>query len=390
VVRRRNAIGFGLALLAVSAVLMIYGAQEVLSPTPAIDRAAEVLESDSAHGYEDDAERLATTPDWLARYPELLPTFHMHPSTKGPGIILTYHLMARVIGHGRDLAIAIAVTLALVSAAAVPAVYLLVRTLGGTNAAGFAGASLYALAPSLGGFWPSFDAAYPLGTSLLVSTWHLALVRRSWRLAVLSGVLMAGLTLFAYNLAVLGAFLLFDTYLVLRPRADRWLAGARCAFLASMAFVAFYGLVYMTTRFDPLATFAAAYDNQRVLLETIPRPYPATALFDLTDLAFGLGWIPVIPAIVGTAGAVIKRSSAQSGNRHAGTCVACLGQVLVVTSLALLPGESARVLLFLFPFVVVPAAIEVARWRARSQHLLMACTFLVSLAVTRSVTFVVA
>ena len=385
---RRIPVWVPLVILTLTAAFLLHGAQEISSPGSVTDRVAGVLESDPAHGFHDDAMRLATEDDWLRRYPDLLPTLHLHPSTKGPGIILAYRALASVLGYGRSLTNTMGLLLGFVSLLAVPAVYVTTRVLGGGRRAGLLAATFMAIAPSLGAFWPSFDAVYPVVACVLIVLWHRALDRSEPVTAAVFGIALALTVLFAWNILVLGAFLLLLTIVLVR-RDVSVLRVALQAGIALAAFAVFYVVTWIAIDYDVIATFTAALDVQQGLLELIPRPYPDTALFDLTDVALGLGWAPAIVAVVGTVVAVVV--ALRTGTFWTGTAairLACLLQLVIVAVLALLPGETARVMLFMFPLVIIAAAMEAARWRVWSSSVLVGATFVLSILITRTMSFV--
>lgn len=379
-----------LTLLALCAALLIYAAQDIVTADAAIDRAASVLESPTAHGYYTDYLRVAKG-NWLERFHEMTPTFNLHSRTKGPGALLFYSLLSAVVDPGRALTRVAAAILGLLSLLGIPLVFALARTLGATGRAAFASASLFAIAPALGAFWPSFDAVYPVVTCLLAIAWHQALVTNRARYSVAFGGLLAVTLLFTYNLLVLGAFFLAyaAVWTVRSSTAGQpWYRSLgrplRHALTAMAVLVLLYGAFYVTSGFDPIATFGSALGNQSDLLNEIPRPYPATAVFDLTDLALGMAWLPVLPAAVAARAAVKDLRGARSQ-----LVLLCLFPPVLVALLALLPGETARVMLFMVPLVLVAAGLEVSRWGEATRLVLYAATIALSIAVVRTMIFVI-
>jgi hypothetical protein len=113
-------------------------------------------------------------------------------------------------------------------------------------------------------------------------------------------------------------------------------------------------LLWLATGFDPIQTFRVSCANQHQMLASIQRPYPWTILFDLTDFALGSSWISMLLV----AYWVLSRPG--QPKRWMGWV--CLGQIGVVAATGLLPGETARVWLFLLPLLAVPIGEELASW----------------------------
>jgi hypothetical protein len=383
------------------------------------------VESPMIESYFADAAALCNGPgtvrDWLAGYPQLLPQMYLHSQTKGPGPVLLFVPFIRIFGETDRAALAAAIALALLIPLAVPATYALARALGiGRDGAFFAAAAV-SLFPSLVLFYPLLDGLWVSVTAVLLALWARALRGNSTAAAAGAGAVLFALTLCVYNVLVIGALMVAYGF-ALPPRGRRVGRFLRAAVVAVLIFVALYGLLFVTTGFDPVATFQAAHANQARLLPTFDRPYPRTILFDLTDFALGVGWIALVPAVLavarprgdddvssasrgddgggaaasdrgeatgpGDGGATGPDRAAASGpdggrigrphdGRAAGPgrLVLLLGllELLVVAATGLLPGETARVWAFLTPLVAVPAGAELARWRPAARVVFFAC-----------------
>src|SRR5262249_42758727 len=109
--------------------------------------------------------------------------------------------------------------------------------------------------------------------------------------------------------------------------------------------------------YRPWAAFKTAASLQSSLLRLIPRPYPQTVFFDLTDFALGSGWIAVILVAL-----YLIRHQRHLREKQPALVAAGLAQLLVVAVLGLLPGETARVWMFLLPLLMLPVGLELARW----------------------------
>jgi len=141
--------------------------------------------------------------------------------------------------------------------------------------------------------------------------------------------------------------------------------------------VTFYAFLYALTGFDPIQAFSQALANQRTLLTryAADRPYPATAIFDLTDFFLGLGWIA--PIYLATAVRLL--------NRPLAFLTAC--QILCVAASSLLPGETARVWIFMMPLVAILTAESMSKRSRHLQWIILICTIIMTIAVHQNMHF---
>jgi hypothetical protein len=344
-------------------------------------RIAELVASPSVTSYFTDGWRLADggSLDWIAAYPDTYATLTFHSLTKPPGPVLYYWVLVRLVGPAAAATVG-GLLLAFAAAGVVPATAWLTRALTGDRTAGAEGATFVALSAGLAVFLPELDQAYPLLACGVLGLWAIAVREdRSWHAAG-SGLLLAFACFFSYAFLVLGAFLVVYTLLALRARGAPISAAARPFAAAAAAFTAFYAATGLLLGFDPLATLAGALENQRRILEQVPRPFPATVLFDLTDFAMGLSWVGAVLAGLGAA----RRD--QTPWRWLGA--ACLGQLAIVAATGLLAGETIRVWLFMVPLAAVPIDRELSRWSAPARGLAFACTAALTFAIARNLLFV--
>lgn len=357
-------------------------AQGVLSEPFSLARLSRIIESPGAHGYVQVARALLHEPGWLSHYPDLSPSFPLHAKTKPPGVVACHLGLIRLFGPRPGTSAVAALLLGAVATLGVPASFGMTRQLTGSERAGFVAAMLFALSPALGAFFPSFDAVYPALSASLVFCWDRALRGGgAWSLAF--GALLMLASLFSYSLLVIGVFLALLSLV-------RWRSGVlglRDLFLRSVVGLAVAGLLYaalfFATGFDPIATLRTALASQSVLLTKIPRPYPDTVLFDLTDFLMATGWITFVPAMVAWVRALRAHAWTQ-----AGIIGAVWLQLLVLALIALLPGETIRVWLFLLPLYVMAVAAELSHWTPFARRGFYACVALVSGAVLQNMIFV--
>jgi hypothetical protein len=120
---------------------------------------------------------------------------------------------------------------------------------------------------------------------------------------------------------------------------------------------------------------------QDQFLHLIRRPYPGSVPWDVYDFSLGSGWIPVVLLALAAGRITNKwRSLPESLRVFVPSALGCL---LIVAASGLLPGEAARLWLFLQPFVVVLAGIELAGW-SKGWRLTACGLSLVILAVIRA------
>ena len=195
-----------------------------------------------------------------------------------------------------------------------------------------------------------------------------------------------------------GAILeLADGSLLSVPEYDRYDTGwflladprhhiQRVAVQASMGlFVVVIGYVvlWLSTGFDPLATFASALQNQERLAAAWQRPYPQTIVFDLTDFAMGTGWISFL--LAGLFLARHRSSPLQSHELRMAIC--CVGQILFVGVAGLIPTETARVWIFLMPLLMFPVGEELVRWSNKTRATVFGCMWLLLAAIHQNLVF---
>jgi hypothetical protein len=361
--------------------LTILGAE---SDPFSLAKIAHVTASPGAAGYFIAAERLMPVPDWLARYPELMPTLPFHAATKPPGIVLYNMSIIRLFGASQQAAMVAGTVIGILATLAVPAMFWLSRATGAHPTAALHGAALMAICPSLTNCLPEFDQLYPVVTCALVGLWISALQRDRLSSSAAFGLVLASALFFAYNLLVLGFFLagLAVYFMVRRPRMPGRTI-ARHVGAALGALVCWYLLVWLVFGFNPLASFQSALSNQARLLNEIARPYPATVLFDITDFAMGIAWIPLL-----WMGFDIVASRRRADTFATVVAALSAAQLLVVAASGLLPGETFRVWMFLLPLVAHPAACEIGRWPFGSRMVALGCVWFLTTVIGQNMVFI--
>lgn len=381
--RGKMHVSVALAALMLAMLAMASLAVSVQSTPFGLDRFSRIISSPIATAYYADAVRLSAVERWLAQFHLLSPQLYAHSMTKPPGPILVASAFVRWT-DAPALMLGLAITA--VSALSIPATYVMSRVLGADKQAAFASASLMALSPGLVLFCPEFDQVYPILSCGMIVSWVASLERQRLAYAALFGVFLAVATFMAYNLLVLGALLALYSLAWLLRAQGRHAVRLVVHVIAALAVVLMaYSALWLTTRYDPVATFRAALANQARLLEVVQRPYPATILFDLWDFALGVGWLPV-----GLAAATLasRMRRGWTSDRTTWAVVLVALQLAIVAVTALLPGETARVWIFMMPLMAFAAGLELAEWRLAERMVVYASMWLLLAVICQNMTFI--
>lgn len=376
-----------LVLTTFSLQLVTMGAQ---SETFSARRIVGVVQNPSATSYFGAAVRFRKHQAFLAEYHEIIPTLgprhHLHSRIKPPGPTLYYMYWVKTMKRPIPAALFGGLVIMLLASLVGPATWFFLRAAGATGAEAFFGASMASVASGQILFCPALDQVYPILSCGFLGGWIAALRSDRIRHAVVFGVALAVTCFFAYNMLVAGALLALFTLLFLLRDPRRHLQTIFKHVAVGLGVVGgLYVLLWWRTGFRPIATFKAAYANQQDNLKYIARPYPETVWFDLLDFALGSSWILFGVALLGTI-RLLKRPLGDRGLLSLLVWV----QLLIVALTALLPGETARVWLFLLPLLALPAGIEMARWKAGERLVAVLGMGFVLAAICQNMTFILA
>ena len=322
------------------------------------------VEHPDINSYHSEAQRVDDVGQWLATFPERAPSFLLHAKTHPPGPILYYVFLNRVFGTHSGALIG-GILLGLLGALAIPLLYLLVREISGSARAGLVAATLWAILPGPILMLTSFDALFPALTLAMVVRWRRALsastLLKTSAAAGACGCLMFVALLFAHNILVLGAWFSLSTGLAVlfeatgEGRRNALIAAASGIGVASAAVLAGFALLFTLTGYNHIAALRAAVEMQETLSMQLHRPYNYTVVWDLYDFFLAAGWV-MFGLVVSFFGG--WRSYSRGTRAFA---IAAIGTLLIVDLSGLLAAEAARVWLFLQPFTVALAAVELSR-----------------------------
>jgi hypothetical protein len=385
--RPRTPTAVVLALFMVGVMAMKLASVAVLTRPMSLDAVGAIVVHPDTTSYFTDAGRVtrahASGYGWLAHYPEILrlPDLNLHTRSKPAGPVTFFITIIRAGGYTRYTAVVSGVILGALATLSIPATWWFVRAMLdiGSDDAAIRAAALLALCPGFVLLFPVFDPIYVAFAAVMLATWHLAMSRDRLTWSAATGAALMATTFVSYTPLVLGAFMFADSLLLTpAPFRARIVRLIRHGVTALLVCAAAYGVLWLLTGYDPIATFRQAAANQRALLteHAVDRPYPWTALFDLTDFALGAGWIIPVTAIA----AAVRRN-------HVRLVLICLGMPLLVAVTGLLQSETARVWNFMLPLLILPAAIEMGRWTRSERAAIYLAMIVVLLVAGQNLTF---
>lgn len=373
-----------LVLLTVSLPVLQLAGNLVASNPYGFDDMVGAIQNRMNTSYYTDANRLIDARQSLGQilgeFPRLMPNFNMHAREKPPGPVLFYSILIRLLGRGRVVPLAAGWIIALVTGLSIPAIYALGRFLDFDFRAAFHAAAIFCMAPGVMFFFPQFDTWYPALVCTQALAWGLYLrTGRRRYLAALATLLWLA-TFWAYNTLVFGVFLTGIFILEARRSRAAFDRLGRAIYSILLFFLIAYGLLYLLTNFNPIATFQTALAEQKKADIHLQRPFPQTLPGDLAEFCVGIGWGAVLAAGLGAA----LRKPRGANNAHAAVWLSFV-QLLVVAGSGLLRCETGRVWIFLMPLLAWPAGMEIAKWTPRWRAAFYAACWLAMSAVLANV-----
>ena len=369
-----------LLLMLASFALQVLG---MLCDPDGFTRLQAIVLSPVATSYLTDALKITDLGTWLAGFHAA--TLELHSSTHPPGPILFYYGVRELVGE-TSAPIAGALAIGAVSTCGIPVMWWFSRLWTEQGVPRLLACALYALLPALAAFFPEFDQVYPLFAMLIVIGWVNALEGSRGHAALFSAALFVA-TLFAWNLLAIGVFVaLYSIYHVWRQDC----AGpalhtlAKTAALGVVGVVVAYLLLWSMTGYNPLRSFVHALDEQAA--RALPdRPWLSCIVFDLYDFLLGSGML-MAPLLY----LFLRHAHSRLGFDAAALALAWIGlaTILLIDVSGLLRAETARVWLFLQPFVIVPAALALSGFARPARSTLLALQWIIVAALIGRVAFI--
>jgi hypothetical protein len=347
-----------------------------------LDYIRAVVVSPMATSYFTDALNVGDVRTWLANF-HTATGLAMHSLTKPPGPILYYRFAIGLFGPEAGAVIG-GLTLGALAAVGAAVFYFFQGVWTDDRKTRLLGCALYSLVPASTVFFPGFDQIYALFTMLAVIAWHRAL-DGSVAHALALGVLLAVGMFFAYQLVLVGVFLLLQGIYRLACTKVEVRSFAVVAAVALSTYAALYVVLWATTGFHPWLSLVHALDTQQAIAAVLDRPWWACVLHDPYDFLFGSG-ILVIPLLILFA----ARITAQFDWHRPDLVLPLLGlaTILIVDVSGLVRAETARVWMFMQPFALAPAAGELSRFDWRGRTLIYALQWLVLVVMVGRLSFI--
>ena len=332
----------------------------ILLQSPNLEMVREIVISENATGYYSYALRIQDLSQWILQFPQAVLMGHV--ATHPPGPILFYYLWIKLFGAGIA-ALLGGCAVGLTGSLGVLMVYWLAGLWTAAQRTLLLAAALYALLPSLTVFFPEFDQFYPVLSMSMVFFWVRALRKFGDTHAACLGAVLFVATCFAYNLLAMGVFLAgYGLYWLWREGFARsaWTLLLRAAGIGLGLCAGLHLVLWISTGYNAPAAFVSALRHQADLDLILARPYKVFAVFDLYDFILGAGVIGPLIVLLRLPGL-----AAGFGKERQDVALTLIGilTILTVDLSGLLRGEASRVWLFLQPFWVVPAALELSRLR---------------------------
>jgi hypothetical protein len=378
-------ISLHLGILALSSFLLqVMG---IMADPKGIGLIREIVLSPTTTSYFSDALRINFVAGLLRYFDRLM--LGLHSSTHPPGPILFFYVFLKLFGLQAG---------ALVSGLVVGGL----GALGVLLAYAFAGlwtddrhtrmlaSALYALLPAMTIFFPELNQVYPIFLMLLIIFWCRALESQRMlpKEAIYLGLALSVALFFSYAHVTIGVFLAYyGLYWLWRKRWTRasFVTLLRNSGIAVGLCVLIYAALHFATGYRPIAAFRSAQSWQVFYQGLLHRTNaPLYALYDPYEFLLGAGML-VLPLVLFQ----LCRSLRNIDLTRNGLALTLIGlaTILTIDLSGLMRGEAARVWLFLQPLIVVPAALELSRFRWRWQLAIFSMQWLIVVALKAKIFF---
>ena len=366
-------------LLILSLVNFALQVSGMFAQSPNFARLRQIVISKWATSYYYDALNIHDLKQWLSAFPDV--PLSVHSLTHPIGPILYYYAHLQIFGPIVAPYIG-GLLVGLIAATGPAVIYAFSGLWTDDHRKRLLAAAIYALLPGLVVFLPEFDQDYPLIAMALILFWERAL-QRSVRYAVLFGAMLTVALLFAYNLLVLGTFLVLSSvHFLLRHHITMKKLSrlAAATMIAISVLAASFLFLYFFAGYQSIEAFRSA------MTFVEDRPHSVARWWNLYDFCLGAGYLIPLLSLRSIGRAFRSRESLTS--RASIHTLIGLMTILVVNFTGVLDWETARIWLFLQPLVVVPAAVELGRCTYRNQLFIMALQWVILAVIKVNVLFV--
>ena len=350
-----------------------------------LNRIEEIIQSPFATSYHTDALRIADLKDWLTTFHTQ--ELHLHSKTHPAGPILYHYLF--ITAFGQNIApMAIGMSIAFLASLGIPAIWKLSSIYTEDRKTRLLCAALYSMTPGLVLFFPEFDQVYMALASVMLYAWIRA-IHGSHGHIFYSALLLFLATSFAYNPLVLGTYyVLAATYFLYRSgdisTTLRWIGMVCIAHLLIIA--GLYVLAFQAFGYNPLLAFISALSHQSELATILNRPHSIAIFYNLYDFVLGGGFITFSLCLV----YALRISKQQDVLYNPANTLIIIGWLtIIITNITgLLNYETARVWLFMQPFLIIPAAITLQTFTNKNIIYIYLSSWLVLATIKANLVFI--
>ena len=373
---------WALILLALTHLLLqgLYTYTEAEQGVP--QRITAIITSPVATSYFTAAQQLESVPHFLSHYADYLDQFRLHAKNKPFGAVLFYTGFLKLFSNPEQAAFWGGLTNMVLASTTVLLVYKLVRVLY-TNSQDWAweAASYYTIIPAAIGFCPGYDQVFPVLAILLVISWVRVLQTQQPIYSGLFALVLILTTAVTWNVLTIGLLLMLLSLYYLRRKQItlRQLAGQ--ALVVAGIFAGFYTLFGLLSGYNLITVFQSCLEQQEQLEARLNRPWPWTSLFDTYDFFLGNGYL----ALFLMTGVLVRYPKT---TLYPVFTLIIIVQLLIMAAGHLLPGETARVWLFLQPFAVIAGVPFFHQFRLWQKMSLLAGLALITTLITQHMTFI--
>lgn len=345
-------------------------------------RITDIITANHVTSYFTAAQQVDSVTHFLSHYSDYLDQFTLHAKNKPFAAVLFYTGFLELFSTPDQAAFWGGLTNMILASTTVLLVYKLVRVLYPNNTGwAWEAASYYTIIPAAVGFCPGFDQVFPALAILLAINWIRVLQRHQTLYSVLFALLLILTTTVTWNVLTIGLLLmLLSLYYLVRKRISvRQLA--RQTLVVAAIFTGFYALFGLLTGYNLITVFQSCLEHQEQFETELNRPWPWTSVFDIYDFFLGNGYL----ALFLMTGALVWYDKTSP---YAVFTLILIAQLLIMAVGHLLPGETARVWLFLQPFAIVAGIPFFHQFRLWQKMTLFGGLALITTLITQHMTFI--